>query len=220
MKKIIIIIAALTLIITASACRQPWPPEEISETVSPDPAKETVYTGAYVDWVYYDTAEEVIAQNAVVIAAKVTGMTFVVMTPAPRAPADMSSNLSDCEMYRVYDIEIIETYKGGASNINRVMMWGGYRDEYLAEQQAALSETPAAEVTIVQPTQYPEIGKTYVLTFNIPQTGYPTVSGGQGVFEVYKTAFDGTDDSFDAKNYVNYFGEGKWDELIELVYGG
>ncbi len=173
------------------------------------------YIDVSADWPAYTNVSALIKEANVVVVGKVTGISFQMLDTQTACPPTEISNLKDCLLYTIYDVEVLTSYKGTSSGTIKIRLMGGLKDIYLNEQLAALASFDESTIPVVAGMPKMEIGETYLLVLYQYEDTMPTpVNPGQGMYKLDDPLQKDTYSYVSPKEIISYFGEDKWTAFI------
>lgn len=177
------------------------------------------FTGISADWPYYPDTESLIDRSNTVVLGTVTGISFQLLDIRTARPITKETKESDVQLYTLYDIEIMEQYKGDLGTHTQVRVLGGLRDQYLEEQVSVLGDRAAYGIPCMEGIPEINMGGTYLFVLYQYEDTAPTLlNPTQSVFS-YSSPGTATPE-ISLQSIVSYFGEGEWEQLQErLGYG-
>ena len=95
---------------------------------------EGPYARRTADWKIYNNAEELISDADLIFIGKVTDIEFQVLDITNSLPVSESTPDYAKELYTIYSVDVITSYKGDTTNISKVRVMGGMVDYKVDEQ--------------------------------------------------------------------------------------
>lgn len=142
---------------------------------------EGPYTCRKADWEVYNDAEKLISAADIVFIGKITGIEFQVLDITNGLPPSESTPEQERELYTIYSVEVITSYKGETNDISKVRVMGGMVDYNVDEQINAMNEGQAFRRESGIPIWdhfykvQCENNKCYLFVLKQFGTGYPTI---------------------------------------------
>lgn len=133
---------------------------EVSDGPAAFDPDEITYTIISADWPYYPDVPSLVDQSSLILLGKVTGVTFEMLDMRTARPP--SEETVRQELYTVYEIEVIEQYKGAPAGTTQMRVPGGLEGVYLEEQAAALGQTIEDGIPVWEGMPEIRIGETYL----------------------------------------------------------
>ena len=177
------------------------------------------YSYMSADWPMYDTPKEVIDAANVVYIGKIVDISFEILNALNAMPITKDTPEKYRELYTIYHIDIIQSYKGEEKEKTKLRIMGGLRD-YHAEEQIELMEQKNANkkdsgIPIWENSRQStcEIGGTYLFALYQFETGYPTILNLQQ--SIYSIEEPEAKDQWNisVKELVSEFGSDKREEF-------
>ncbi len=170
------------------------------------------YTVMLAQWPYYPTVEKLMEETDIVILGKVTGISFQMLDSRINPPDEKSND--DYELNTIYDIEVVNSYKGSSSGMIKLRAQGGLRDVYVEEQLASLAEYAQSTICLMDDMPPIKIGETYLFALHQYEDHIPVLmSVYQSVFELSDPLKKDEFSCFSVKEIISFFGEDKWKEF-------
>lgn len=214
--RMLALILMIALILTA--CSNSKDGNENLINVSTDTSSDSVmrqevrYIKEYIDFKPYDTIEDIISRSDIVVVGEVTDISFMThddMTDPPPLEKE------DKVLCTVYDLNILNVYKGKVKDTVKLKMNGGLENEAYTDEQLFIWGDPTIPICDGESTF--EIGQRYLLVlqeFKHFAGFYHPVGWYQGVYPIDDTLniLERDENSlvFSAKNVISYFGEDQW----------
>ena len=176
------------------------------------------------DWHVYNKASDLIESADLVFVGKITGIDFQVLDNRTALPPSVDTPDIARQLYTVYNVEVITSYKGDTSNITNIRVSGGMVD-YRVEEQLEIMERDKAlgwEIGIPIWQSYKKtqcaIGEYCLFALCRFETGAPTIlNPWQSIYKLddpSKKQGIGSKDNYSsmlsAKDIIKEFGFGKW----------
>lgn len=241
MKKIICVLLCLLLASSAVACAKNEKNVEGGNMSKVENNK--TLNGPYMirsaDWPIYDTSDSLVDAADMVFIGRITEIEFQVLDAANALPVSDSTSEYARELYTIYNVEVVTSYKGDTTKVSKIRVMGGMVD-YEAEQQLQVMEEGEAfaiEAGIPIWDNYEkvqcELGGTYLFVLKQFDTGYPTIVNlEQAVFSVddptkkrtignnLNTYYSGDIDEFNnplisVEDIITEFGKDMLDEFVQ-----
>lgn len=180
MKKIIIAVMCILFCFSLVSC------SEHDETI--DNSKNNIVEfpeGPYVrrsaDWNIYSSAADLTDESDLVFIGRVTDVEFQVLDMTTALPVSEKTENFAKELYTIYTVEVLSSYKGDTSSISKIRVMGGMVGYEVEEQLAVMEEGEAynRENGIPIWDDYKkvqcEVGGSYLFVLKQFDTGYPTI---------------------------------------------
>ena len=225
MKKLLCM-SLIATIVTLSACETK---PIINETSINSKTPKIEYGSRESEWLMWDDAKGLVedALADLVITGRVTGISFQVNDAHTGAAADGETKKRYDEEYEVevtpwmvldlvtlYDVDVIETYKGKVTNSTQVKMLGGIKD-YRVEEQMKLVEEFDLEFIIPSERDIRfEIGETYLFVLSQIRDLPPIPLNLDQAIHNLDNPFRNTEYSdISAYDIISTFGEDRWESF-------
>ncbi|CDC47759.1 uncharacterized protein BN788_00180 [[Eubacterium] siraeum CAG:80] len=185
------------------------------ETSKEDDVK---YTYVCAQYIYYNTADELMKACDIVMSGKVTGISFTVRDGRTNDEVTGNTSESDKEICTVYTVEKESAYKntvGNESDSIDIYVNGGFKDKYIDEQLKALGGSRT--ITVYNRPEI-EIGKSYLFLLRIRDNKEAfLVTPEQGFIDIEKERNNSTVDDFSVNEIINkyFFTENNTDSESE-----
>ena len=254
MKKILFILLALTMVISTSCSEvtvnDDFPVNNGVFEETNDSSTESEYDFATNDVTYstglptyrpLEDAQELVELADVVITGTVTNISFEVLEAETGLPYSEEIINGHYWLYTIYDIDVIETYKGQTNSSISIRAIGGIKDYRAKEQFNLLKEANAHEMGITIWSGNPKmgVGETYLFTLQQSKRDenlFSSLIPAQSVYnldnpfekqfldgeerdnpeEYYSLSEDKNGFSIiSIKDIIMEFGEDEWDEFWE-----
>lgn len=183
MKRIICTLVICILAISFTGCQQTntnkFPETGVPLEVISVP--EGPYTRITADWSIYNDADNLIAASDMVFIGEITDIEFEVLDASNALPASEATPDYARTLYTLFNVNILETYKGDTTNVKQVRMMGGMVNYRVDEQLNIMDEGRAFKRELGIPvweafykTQY-QTNKCYLFVVRQYETGCPTI---------------------------------------------
>ncbi len=183
MKKVICLLVACILVISITSCQKTstngFPETGVPFEVIGIP--DGPYTQISADWDIYNDATDLIAASDMVFIGEITDIKFDVLDATTALPASESTPDYARNLYTLFDVNILETYKGDTTNVKQVRMMGGMVDYNVEEQLNVMNEGRAFKRELGIPVwedfykrQY-QTNTCYLFVVRQYETGCPTI---------------------------------------------
>lgn len=177
--------------------------------------QEVRYIKQYLDYVPYNSIDDLMSESDIVVIGEVTNISFMTHDDMTYPPPEIKLDKVLCT---VYDLDISNVYKGDVGDSIKLKMRGGLEDAaYTNEQVAVLGEQPVTTIPICVEEPTFEVGEKYLLVLREYEDFagfYYPVGYYQGAYSINSTSdiFEENEESFvfSAKNVISYFGEEQW----------
>lgn len=182
------------------------------------PEDDVKYTYVCAQYIYYNTADELMKACDIVMSGKVTGISFTVRDGRTNDEVTGNTSESDKEICTVYTVENESAYKntvGNESDSIDIYVNGGFKDKYIDEQLKALGGSRT--ITVYNRPEI-EIGKSYLFLLRIRDNKEAfLVTPEQGFIDIEKERNNGTADDFSVNEIINkyFFTENNTDSESE-----
>lgn len=176
------------------------------------------YTYVCAQYIYYNTADELMKACDIVMSGKVTGISFTVRDGRTNDEVTGNTSESDKEICTVYTVEKESAYKntvGNESDSIDIYVNGGFKDKYIDEQLKALGGSRT--ITVYNRPEI-EIGKSYLFLLRIRDNKEAfLVTPEQGFIDIEKERNNSTVDDFSVNEIINkyFFTENNTDSESE-----
>ena len=141
------------------------------------------------DWAIYDNAAELVEYANVVYIGEVSDISFEILDERDATPVNDSTPTEYREIYTVYEVNVIESYKGNKSGITKIRLMGGMENYHTETQMELMKQYHVHDENLGIPIWADtnktkcEIGGKYLFILYEFETGYPTfVNLEQSVF--------------------------------------
>lgn len=213
--------ACLCLILTAAMMTLPGimnspgdvvPPNPDSQQEEPVREPDVAYQALSLDWPVYESADELIEACDVVFVGTVTNISFQVLDTRTGKAAGAETEDLYRSLYTIYDMDIIETYKGDSKDKEQVRIIGGLEGAYVTEQLAALGQEQATILILKGLIEIRE-GGTYLFMLNQYEDTLPTiVNPWQGIYNISDAHSNGSkqDGEITVQEIISSFGTNEW----------
>ncbi len=183
---------------------------ELNETITAYTYVE--YETMSFDWPVYESADELIEACDMVVVGTVTNISFQVLdTRTGKMPESETEDMY-CSLYTIYDIDIIETYKGNSKDKEQVRVIGGLEGAYVTEQLVALGQEQATIFVLEGLIEISE-GETYLFMLHQYEDTLPTiVNVEQGIYNISDALSNGSkqDSEITVQEIISSFGADEW----------
>ena len=182
------------------------------------PEDDVKYTYVCAQYIYYNTADELMKACDIVMSVKVTGISLTVRDGRTNDEVTGNMSESDKEICTVYTVEKESAYKntvGNESDSIDIYVNGGFKDKYIDEQLKALGGSRT--ITVYNRPEI-EIGKSYLFLLRIRDNKEAfLVTPEQGFIDIEKERNNGTADDFSVNEIINkyFFTENNTDSESE-----
>ncbi|NLZ82336.1 MAG: hypothetical protein GX915_01565, partial [Clostridiales bacterium] len=175
---------------------------------------KVIYKSIKADWPVYEDLEDLVKAGNVILLGKVTDISFQVLDDRTgQAPSEETEEV-DRNLYTIYDIDVITSYKGDSFEPIKIRALGGLENLYIKEQLKALEEETKKLITFVKGRPNITIDETYLFVLSQYEETMPTlVNMEQGVYDTRDPHKKDWYSFFSAKDIISSFGEDKWDEF-------
>lgn len=223
-----LITSLFVLLLFASACSAPTG-DVNSKASSPNEkntddffdANNITYSTISAEWASYQDAQSLIQDSNLVLLGTVKDISFQILDIRTARPVTDETDEWNICLYTIYDIDIIEQYKGNwVGESTQIRMLGGLKDVNLVEQVTLLNENDLVSNEIPILTDMPpiNIGETYLFVLYQYEDTIPTLLNlNQSVFSLESTTFEAEASCVSVKDIVSYFGEPEWITFQEIV---
>lgn len=159
-------------------------PEASGDPVTPN-TNEITYRSISADWPFYQNVQDLVDKSTLIVLGNVTSISFEVLDTRTARPATNETAEHNRSLYTLYEIDIIEQYKGNPVYTTQVRVLGGMKDIYLEEQAAVLGEDIKNGIPILENTPAINIGETYLFVLYQYEDTAPTLLNlEQSVFDL------------------------------------
>lgn len=179
-----------------------------------------VYQTISPDWPLYGSADELIDACDKVVLGTVTDISFQMIDIRTGKEAEEEVEESYCYLYTVYDIDVIETYKGQSSQTEQVRVIGGVEGDYETEQVAALREQEQPTIFVLEDSVRLNEGETYLFMLAEYNDAIPTiVNVVQGIYDIADVQSNGSeqDGKITVQEIILSFGQNEWNEFKSIA---
>lgn len=178
-----------------------------------------VYESISLDWPIYESVDELIEACDVIVAGTVTNISFQVLdTRTGKLPETGTEELY-CSLYTIYDIDVIETYKGDSRETQQIRVIGGVKGAYESEQLAALGQEQAT-IFVLESLAEIKTGGIYLFMLNQYDDALPTiVNAEQGVYSISDANSNGSmkTGEITVQEIILSFGTNKWTKFENIA---
>ena len=213
--KIKSIAAALAAALMLSACAETKNEFDINWDISGDYL--TLFSAQYE---VFETPNELADMADMVFIGKVKSLSFEILDQHTGLPPTEQTEERDKKLYTNYTVEVLTSYKGGASGTFTFKEYGGVRDRYIDEQIIALTkvkEQPTiSDIPVCEYENYIlEEGHTYLFSLDKLDSGFFCLLNPdkQSAFPVENVEEKDQFGYLSVKDVISYFGEDKWNEF-------
>ena len=177
---------------------------------------KVIYKSIKADWPVYEDLEDLVKAGNVILLGKVTDISFQVLDDRTgQAPSEETEEV-DRNLYTIYDIDVITSYKGDSFEPIKIRALGGLENLYIKEQLKALEEETKKLITFVKGRPNITIDETYLFVLSQYEETMPTlVNMEQGVYDTRDPHKKDWYSILSAKDIISSFGEDKWDEFTK-----
>lgn len=181
----------------------------------PSAENNVQYIDESADWIAYTNTDSLIEAANVVVLGKVTGISFQILDLKIGRPPLEDSELENCRLCTIYDVEVGSLYKGNADSKFQFFMYGGLKEEYLEEQFAALDSIDQKKIPVMEGTPDIDIDQTYLFILYQYEGAMPTpLNLKQGVYKIDDPLQKDAYSYVSPKEIISYFGEDKWTAFV------
>lgn len=174
---------------------------------------EIKYVEQLMDWMPYDSVEQLISDSDTVVAGRITDISFMLHDDMTSPPPE---SRYDNVLCTVYGLEISNVYKGDPGSGIKLKISSVPEDEAYADELSAILENVSGTVAIrrrICPADPDfEINQKYLLVLrefeDFPGYYHP-VGYYQGAYQINSDISEDQRD-FSIKNIISYFGEEQW----------
>lgn len=153
MKKLISCLLVISLILL-TGCRQSTD-NKGSDVINDNNSVDVLNTEVSADWPIYQSPEALVDVSKHIFEGKVIDISFYARRSG-----------SVCNLFTIYEVAVIHTYKGTTNETEYIAMLGGIKDFREQEQQLALEEeygfNSSVGIPLVRGATIPQIGSTYL----------------------------------------------------------
>lgn len=168
----------------------------------------------------FETPDELADMADMVFIGKVKSLSFEILDVYTGFPPTAQTEEHDKVLYTNYMVEVLTSYKGGASGTFTFKEYGGVRDRYIDEQIIALTkvkEHPTISDIPVDENENYIIEEEHTYLFSL----YKLDSGSfcllnpdkQSAFPIENVEEKDQYGYLSAKDVISYFGDDKWKEF-------
>ena len=176
------------------------------------------------DWPYYSEARELLEDGNLVFTGKITGISFAVLDKKTALIPNGETEDYNRALCTLYEVEIITSYKGDASDVTYFRVLGGLRDYRTDEQLQIMKENNAYNWEFGIPVfsgdeeQKYDIGETYLFVMHKYEGGSaPTIlnpwQSVYGLSEPSKSQDFPNVENISIKDIISEFGQEAWDSF-------
>ncbi len=120
------------------------------------------YSTMNADWPEYNDPQSIYDVADLVFTGKVVKISFQLLDSTTAKPPTSKTEDIDIVLFTIYDIEIIENYKGNLSKTIQVKNRGGIKDEFIEEQLDELKKKGDTVIPLMEGMPEITIGKEYL----------------------------------------------------------
>ena len=183
MKKVVYILVTCILVICITSCQKTstyeFPEAGVPfEVIS---VSDGSYTQISADWHIYSDAADLIAASDMVFIGEITDIKFEVLDATNALPVSESTPDYARTLYTLFNVNVLETYKGNTANVKQVRRRGGMVNYNVDEQLNVMDEGCAFKREFGIPvwenfykTQY-QTNTCYLFVVRQYETGCPTI---------------------------------------------
>lgn len=158
------------------------------------------YSVTLGDWQVYNSVEDLVENGDIIVSGKVTGISFALI--------DSAGNLADKgSLCTIYDVSVINSYKGFSEKALKIRMSGGLRD-YRTDEQLALMPKDAQYIPIMAESPDIKTDGEYLFILKKYGSSMPTIINPE------QTAFPLNDNS-----YKDAFANASANDIIAYLNG-
>ena len=233
MKKFLSLVTLLVTALSLAACSGNLAnPDGITAAETKEPGTN-IYGTIQGDWPVYQNASELVDSAKLVFTGRVTGISFQMLDL--RDPETIGDDIDDWHynLFTMYDVDIITSYKGEARKSIQVRMMGGLKDYQVEEQLELLAQYNKQYIPILEGHVEYKVGETYLFVLHQYMDVSPTpmnlTQGAYNLHDPFKKYTIGSydlDDSYyikavddygnpiiSAKDVILTFGREKWESF-------
>lgn len=192
---------------------------ELPPTPDPNWQQKVVYETISFDWPIYESVDELIKACDVIVAGTVTNISFQVLdTRTGKLPEAETEELY-CSLHTIYDIDVIETYKGDSKETRQIRVISGVKGAYESEQLAALGQEQATIFVLEGLTEIKK-GEIYLFMLDQYDDALPTiVNPEQGVYSISDANSNGSMQigKITVQNIILSFGTNEWTKFENIA---
>ena len=215
--------ACLCLIFTAAVVTLPGILEEPNDVLPPpNPNLQVEYETMSFDWLVYESADELIEACDMVVVGTVTNISFQVLDIRTGKVLEAETEDLYRSLHTIYDIDIIETYKGDSKSKEQVRVIGGLEGVYVTEQLVALGQEQATIFVLEGLIEISE-GETYLFMLDQYEDTLPTiVNVEQGIYSISDALSNGSkqDGEITVQEIISSFGPNEWRKFESIAKEG
>ncbi len=173
-----------------------------------DSTDDIRYNIVSADWPMYSSVGNLDAASNLIVMGKVTGISFDFVDLSTGKLATSSSKEADRCFSTIYDVDIMNCYKGNASGEKlQVLISSGIKDAYIEEQLQVLGDEAEGIPIVACNIPKIDIGKTYLFVLKQYEDCIPTVVNmEQGVYAA-DTPLEKDIMSISLKDVLAYYGK-------------
>lgn len=176
------------------------------------------YGEMIVDWVIYNSAEELVENSDIICKAKVNDITFALIDPKTGKEIEDGDDPKNGELYTIYDIYLTKVYKSDI--INKGRLWfrvmGGIKGYKTDEQLEVLKRTGSDTITVMHEPPEIELGEEYLFLLT-RENGFSCLTNApQGVFPLSNPAYRDDFSGASAQDIIDCVESGI--DLSSIVY--
>lgn len=192
--------ACLCLILTAVVVTNRHPSQPDISNIS--------FTGISADWPSYPNTAALIDSSDAVVLGTVKSLSFQLLDIRTARPATDETDEHNALIYTLYDIDIIEQYKGDLGAHTQIRVMGGLEGQYLEEQVSLLGDRAAYGIPCLNGMPAINIGETYLFVLHQYENTAPTLlNPTQSVFSCSNPGLDSDASSISLQSILSYFGD-------------
>lgn len=215
-KKMVCFLLALLLVSTIGCSIQNG---DVYDRAEQKDIVNVIYETISPDWPMYKSATELVDACDRVVLGTVTDISFQVLDiRTGKVPEDNIDDLY-CYLYTIYDIDIVETYKGDQRSHEQVRIIGGLEDIQIDEQIEALGQNPVT-IFILEDMVDISKGETYLFMLAQFDDSLPTIANvEQSIYNISEALSNETSQSgaITIQEIVKCFGANEWKNMYNIA---
>lgn len=185
----------------------------------PNPNLQVVYQPFSIDWPVYESADELIEACDKVIVGTVTNISFQVLDIRTGKTPEEGTDDFYRKLYTIYDIDVVETYKGDSKSTEQVRIIGGLEGAYVTEQLTALGHEQAT-IFVLDGLMEISMGGTYLFMLDQYEDVPPTIVNiEQGIYDICDafTNEPKKDGNITVQEIISSFGTDAWRKFESIA---
>lgn len=185
------------------------------------------YLSMSADWPVYFSSEELIEQADIVFTGKVTEISFAVLDSTNGLPVTTSTEKHNRNLYTLYHVDVIDSYKGVSTKTLTFMVDGGLSNYNESTQMKLMKDNDARfadeGIPIWDGYDGYEVGKSYLFLLSAVENTYPVlINIEQSVYPLNELSIEDVtemsrNNDISPLNLIKAFGDDKMSSFIDKV---